>query len=507
MPIIKTHLMQPGENPTLQRQIYNGLDAGVTFEVWETLRRQIGNNTLTYDFERALQAPALEMMLRGFKVDEFARREGIKDLETKLERLNSILQGFAFAVWDKPLNPRSQKQLLEFFYKRMGIPEQWTSKKGERKLSMDREALEKLQVYFHARPIINTILAIREISKMKEVLETEIDSDGRIRTSYNIAGTETLRFSSSANAFGTGGNLQNWAPQLKNICIADDGWKMCGIDLEQAESREVGLLHGILFGDWTYLDACTQGDLHTTTAKLIWPNLPWTSDPKKDRAVADLPFYRHFSYRDMSKRGGHGTSYYGTPWTMAKHLNVPTKLMEEFQNKFFEAYPAMSKWHRWTAQQLQQTQRITTPWGTTRQFFGRPNDDTTLREAIAFSPQSSTAVRMNLGLWRLWKYMPNIRLLAQVHDAVYFLYRVEEEAEVVAKALDLIQIETVHSGRKFTVPGEAKVGWNWGNYTDQSDIDKALANSKQPPKLNLCGLKKYKGVDSRVRQNGLLRVM
>lgn len=513
MPIIETHKLIQGEPLVAQRQVYNGLDACVTFEIWEKLRKQLGNDdrNITYSFERALQAPALEMMLRGFKIDEYARREGIAELDLRLRKLDATLQRFAAAVWDKPLNPRSQKQLLSFFYGTMRLPEQWTSKKGERKLSMDREALEKLQIYLYAQPVISVILAIRETSKQREVLETEIDPDGRMRTSYNIAGTETLRWSSSGNAFGTGTNLQNITPSLRHVFIADGGWKLCGIDLEQAESREVGWLCGTLFGDWTYLDACEHGDLHTTTAKLIWTDLPWSGDTKRDRVLADGSFYRHFSRRDMSKRGGHGSNYYGTPFTMAKHLKVPTKLMEEFQAAYFSAFPGIPKWHRWVAQQLQQTSRLTMPFGVTRQFFGRPNDDTTLREAIAFSPQSSTGVRMNLGLWRLWKYMgTRIRLLAQVHDAVYFLYREADEAAIIAEAMQLITniyLTDPVSGRKFTVGGEAKVGWNWGNYTDQADIEKALLAKKTPPKLNLNGLKKYKGPETRIRIEGINRVL
>ena len=84
--------------------------------------------------------------------------------------------------------------------------------------------------------------------------------------------------------------------------VADPGFKICGIDLEQAESREVGWLSGIICGDWSYLDACYSGDLHTLVARTAWPELPWTDDAKLDRAVADTPFYRHLTYRDMAKK-------------------------------------------------------------------------------------------------------------------------------------------------------------------------------------------------------------
>ena len=494
MPIINTaQLPNRFEGSALERlQVYNGLDNCVTFEVHEALERLTNTPPPIYTFERALQAPALEMMLRGFRIDETDRQEGIRTLSAQAARVDTILQRYAYAIWGKTLNPRSQKQLLSFFYTHMKIPERWTSKKGVRKLSMDRETLEKLQAYFHAMPIIECILLIRDLEKQKSVLLTEVDPDGRMRTSYNIAGTETGRWSSSANAYGTGTNLQNIARKLRKMFVADPGWKLCGIDLEQAESREVGWLCGTLFNEWNYLDACEAADLHTLTCKLIWRELPWTDNAKTNRKIADQLFYREFSYRDLAKRGSHGSNYYGTPFTMARHLKVPTKLMEDFQKSYFAAFPGIPKWHRWTAQQLQTAQVLTTPFGRTRHFFGRPNDDATLREAIAFSPQSSTGDRMNLGLWRIWKELGTaVQILAQVHDAVYFQYREVDEAAVVARALELIRVTLTHGSRSMTIPGEAKTGWNWGDWD---------------AKLNPNGLKKYKGPpDDRSRLTGLDR--
>lgn len=512
MPIIDTSTLQQGIVHPDNEYIYNGLDCCVTMEVFEEVSSLYNTPPDIYNFSRALQAPVLEMMCRGFRVDEYARQQGMAELRVVIEKLNLGLQRMAYAVWGKELNPRSTQQLQAFFYSAMHLPEIWTSQKGVRKLSMNIETLEKLEVYLHARPIIASILRIRDLSKTLGVLETDVDADHRMRTSYNIGGTESGRFSSSANAFGTGTNLQNlkqdpdwnvldekYKISLRKIFIADPGYKICGIDLEQAESREVGWIMGILFDDWTYLDACEQGDLHTSTSKLIWPNLPWTGDAKLDRAIADQNFYRQFSYRDMSKRGGHGTTYVGTAFTMARHLKVPQKLMENFQYAFLRAYP-IPRWHTWTAGQIQTIQQLTTPFGRRRHFFGRPNDDTTLREAVAYVPQSATADRLNLALWRIWKYMgTRIQLLAQVHDALYFQYPENmNPGPLIAEAIALLRTEFQHQRpnglvRKFDVPGEAKVGWNWGNFNEKHNPD---------------GLRKWKGSDDRKRSaSGLERVM
>lgn len=461
MPIIATH-----QDPldTHQHQIYNGLDCCVTMEVYEALEK-LGRTPATYAFSLAMQAPALDIMRRGFLVDGYAKEVEIRKLEARELALNERLQRMSDAIWHRSVNPRSGAQLKDLFHGIMGLPEVWTSKKGVKVQSMDRAALEKLDLYLHARPVIQAILGLRDILKQIQVLKTEIDPDSRYRTSINIAGTETFRFSSSKSSEGTGGNSQNIAPGLRHVFIADPGWKLCGIDLEQAESREVGWIHGVDYNDWTYLDACYAGDLHTITARMVWPERPWTGDLKKDRPIAEETFYRTFSYRDMAKRGGHGTSYMGTPFTMGRHLKVPTSLMEGFQEAFFEAYPAFPVWHSDIATQLAVNRSLTNTFGLTRDFFGRANDPATIREGVAFKPQSQTALRNNLIMYRVWRDLRHdVQLLAVVHDAVYFQYRPAREAEVIPAALALYNIPMKHkSGRELIVPGEAKVGWNWGS--------------------------------------------
>jgi DNA polymerase I-like protein with 3'-5' exonuclease and polymerase domains len=520
MPIIQTSEITQSTRlaPNTGLQVYCGLDCGVTIEVREELGRLFNETPEIYNFERALQGPYLEIMLRGFRVDQIARSRAASELRSRIERLERTLNQMATAVWHQPLNPRSPKQLTQFFYRAMGLPEVWLSQKGERKLSTNREALEKLEVYLHARPIIACILSIRDLAKQLQVFDTDIDADGRFRTSYNIAGTETGRPSSSENAFGTGGNAQNIAPGLRYVFVADPGWKLVVIDLEQVEARDVGFFCGCLFNNWEFLDACESGDLHTNNARRIWPELNWTGDNKKDRAIADRNFYREFSYRDMAKRGSHLSNYYGTAWTASRHLKVPIAMMEEFQARYIRgrlarpgqaaiepAYPAIAEYWQWVATELQTTHQLTTPFGRRRHFFGRPGDDTTLREAIAFLPQSTTADRMNLGLWRVWKHMPHAQLLAQTYDSVTFQVREGPGFDdAVAEALQLIADIPLYgpNGRRYAVPGEAKVGYNWGNMHDPR---KAIGPGNR---FNPDGLVKWSpGADRRARANGLQRIM
>ena len=525
--------MVPGSNTpasTLSQiendQIYCGLDSCLTLEIHEALERIFGDREMgIYNFERAVQAPYLEIMLRGFLVDHMERHLAAADLRKSIAELRDLLDRFARAIWDKPLNPNSPQQLKAFLYGAMHLPEVWLNFKGERKVSTNREALEKCSAYIHALPVVNTILAIRDLKKQLNTFETEIDSDGRFRASYNVAGTESGRPSSSENAYGTGGNAQNIAAPLRYVFTADPGWKLCVIDLEQVEARDVGFFCGCLFDDWSFLDACEGGDLHTSNAMLIWPERPWPKGDKKAcRELAEQPFYRDFSFRDMAKRGSHLSNYSGTAFTASRALKVPLPIMEEFQARYCRgrpasgltpaispAYPCIPRWWGWTAEQLQTKQFITTPFGRKRHFFGRPDDDATLREAIAFLPQSTTADRMNLGLWRVWKYMPEVQLLAQTYDSITFQFRdvPGEEERVIRKALKLIEVELrAPNGRKYVVPGEAKTGWNWGPEVTEDDIARARKSDAKVPRLNPEGLRKWKlgKTDPRRRREGLARM-
>lgn len=503
MPLIATHQLTEGSVTPHDDQIYNALDCCVTFEVWEELQTLFNTPPVTYDFERALQAPALEMMLRGFRIDKFERDRAVSALLKDRTRLEFILERYAEAILPSPLdkkikgrwiNPNSREQLLTLFYSHMGIKPIETSIKGVRQARMNRETLEKLEMYFHAKPVVSVILGIREINSQLAVLTQGVDPDGRIRTSINVGATETGRFSSSKSTTGSGGNMFNITERLRRSFVSDPGWKLVGVDLEQAESREVGFICGKLFNDWSYLDACEAGDLHTTVASMVWPDLPWSVDKVANRQIADQLFYRDYSYRYMAKRGGHGSNYMLTPFTASRHLKCPLKLMQSFQERYMAAFPCIPQWHHWVAEQVQTVHQLTTIFDRQRHFFGRPDDPATLREAVAHEPQSTTADRLNVGLLRIWTQLKGrVQVLLQLYDAIYLQIREDDdEEEIMHILLELIDVPLEHNGRKFTVPGEYKSGWNWSDYNAKTNPD---------------GLKKWKGPDDRKRTALLDRIM
>ena|SRR5215831_109917 len=501
MPLIDTSELTPGVleklDPMIRHQVYNGLDCCVTLEVFHVLAQQLRERSsphaqLVYDFERGLQALALDMMLRGFATDAYEQQKVLNEYQRLHIRLEWILDTFARAVWGHNLNARSSKQLKEFFYGAMQLPEQWVSDKGVRRVSCNRECLEKLTAYFYPLPLINTILEIRDVGKKISVLQTRVGSDGRFRSSFSPAATETGRWSSSKDAFGDGGNLQNITPELRRMFVADPGKKLFHIDGEQAESRVVGLLMKVCCKNSRYLEACEKYDLHTKVAADLWPDLV------SDRESANQIFYREFSYRDLAKRGGHLSNYKGGPMRMARALKLPFAMCEAFQQQYYSTF-GFHEWFAWTAKQLQLHQTLVTPLGMERQFYGSPFDDAVLREAIAFTPQSTVGQLTALIGWLVWKELPILEPLTNDHDGFTWQFPDDRQLErdLITEVRKLADIPIELGGHVLRIPIEISLGWNW-------------ASCERPPynrTNNPDGLLKWRGEDGRTRTVGAKRLL
>lgn len=470
-----------------QEQIYNALDCCVTLEVFEELEPKLNEITgATYQFSKDLMEPILEMELRGVLIDKDAKDEiyqsTLRDHDRVQENLSTILRD---GLGINAFNAGSWQQKQWLLYDVLGLPH--VRKRG--KITTDRSALEKCMLYFQAETICRHIITIQECRKKLGFLKTGVGSDGRMRTSYNIGGTDTGRLSSSESAWWDGTNLQNISPEMRRMFVADPGCRFAYIDLEQAEARAVGAIIWNQFHDGKYLDFCESGDLHTNVTKMTWQQMPWTGDPDADKALAKARFYREFSFRDAAKRLGHASNYRGQPPHISKEVRIPIGLVSEFQQGYFRAFPCIPKWHDAVRSKLLRDGWITTFMGRQRHFFGRRWDDETVRSAVAFEPQSAIADYLNKGMLAVWRD-DCCHLLMQVHDAILIQYPEEKEHEVIPRVQELLQIEVpLFYDRSLKIPTEAFVGWNWGYaYNDKKEL------------VNPNGLVPYSGTDSRRRQ-------
>lgn len=456
--------------------VYNGLDCALTRELFEALEPQLnGTSRRTYEFEKAMQAPVLDMTFQGATIDVAAREIARARVEDDRERISANLQRIVMEGlgMKTPLNWNSTPQMCDLLYRRLSLPmKKKRTPKGGFAPTANAAALEALRVHYQARTICAHVLALRDLDARLKFLKIKLDRDGHLRSSWQIAGTVTGRLSSSISDQETGSNMQNIPEYIRSIFVADPGYRLAYLDLGQADARNIGAVCWNLWRDSAYLDACESGDLHTAVACMVWP------DRVRDRKSADAPYFRQYSYRDCAKRIGHASNYMGLNSLIAT-TGLDRGTLEDFQRRYFGAYPAIEKSQNWIGEHLPS---LTTICGRRRTFYGRRDDAATIREAVAYMGQSPTADIINEGILRVWRELPLVRPVAQVHDALLAQVPEENLAPTIDRMIELMTVNVpLLDNRPYAIPVDAQVGWNWGKMT----------------KSNPDGMKNWTGTDNR----------
>lgn len=194
------------ENMT-QYWTYNCKDVVVTFEIALVLKELLTHLTRwpQYEFMYEVSRSALRTMLKGMRIDQKRRSEVAGQLMQAIAEYDALIQdlvGF-------PLNVGSPKQMNDLFYGEFKLPLQIDRK--TKRPTLNAKALAELG---RKEPLLKPLFDLIDKKRSLGVFLSTfclmpLDTDGRMRCSFNACGTETMRFSSSENAFGNGGNLQN----------------------------------------------------------------------------------------------------------------------------------------------------------------------------------------------------------------------------------------------------------------------------------------------------------
>lgn len=201
---------------------YNAEDCLRTFEIAMAQRQAISQYELDelFSIEMEKYHMAFEMSMRGIRIDRQMKAQLAVELsEAASARIHWLEQRIPKHIVAELLDkdPKELKsswtsspaQQKAIFYDLFGLPGQRHRKTGA--LTLDKEAIPKLKKRAPwASKIFDTLLELRSIEVFSSTfVNASIDPDGRMRTSFNPAGPETFRWSSSTNPFGTGGNFQN----------------------------------------------------------------------------------------------------------------------------------------------------------------------------------------------------------------------------------------------------------------------------------------------------------
>jgi len=436
-----------------QLWVYNLEDCVRTAEVASKELHIIKSYNLEepHAFMQSMFHPVLQTMIRGVRIDKKGRGAMAMEL---MEAMTAREQYF-LNVLGHTLNPRSPKQMQGLFYEDLKLPVIRKRKTGNP--TLDDDALDKLA---KKEPIVRPLIkAIREYRSLGVFLSTfveaPLDHDDRMRCSYNLCGTETLRLSSSENAFGSGTNLQNIPkgveakdpeelslPNIRKIFVPDPGYTFFDMDLDRADLQVVV---------WEADDADLKKalrmgvDMHCMNAVDIYriKGIP------VDELVESHPNYRERRAqigeprRQAAKTGVHAVNYFCQARTLAVALGSAVKEAQNFIDSWYGAHPGVLHWHERTKVQLAKHRFVENKYGFRRYYFDRVEE--LLPEALAWVPQSTVAITINKIWHNIYHNLPEVWVLLQVHDSLAGQFPTRRSAECLAG---------LHTASQITIPYE-----------------------------------------------------
>lgn len=420
---------------------YNCKDCVITFEVDAVEQASVDKMGLRepHDFQQRMFWPVLHAMQRGTRLDPELRADFARRLEEALREREAFLE----EVLGHPLNPRSPKQMTLLFYGDLAQKPYLNRKTG--RPSLDDEALQKVANREPLlRPLVDAILEYRSISVfLGTFVNARASWDGRMRTSYNIAGTETLRLSSSTDAFGSGMNLQNIPkgdasrrlPNVRELFIPDPGHTFFDMDLDRADLQVV-----VWEADDAELKAMLRAgvDIHNENARTLGVS------------------------RQLAKSWVHGTNYGGGPRTMAIACGITVHQAERMRARWFEAHPGIKRWHDRVEASLKSRRQVENRFGYRRIYFDRVEG--LLPEALAWIPQSTVAIVINRIWTGLYGSKGPVEVLLQVHDSLAGQFPSAQRAEALAQLHDCAQSVVIPYPEPLVIPVGIKTSEkSWGD--------------------------------------------
>jgi DNA polymerase-1 len=362
------------------------------------------------------------MEREGFSVD----REGIVAYGEKLADVIEVKLGNIYALAGCEFNVNSPKQLGEVLFSedKLNLPHQKKTKSG---YSTNAEVLEFLK---DKHPIIPEILEYRTLAKLKSTyadgLYDYIDSDDRIRSTFNQTITATGRISS------TEPNLQNipirmeLGRQIRKVFIPKDGFVFVDADYSQIELR----LLAHMSGDENLITAYNEdSDIHKITASKVF-NVPLEEVTPTQRSNA--------------KAVNFGIVYGISSYGLSQDLSISRKEAAEYIEQYFATYPKVKLYLDKLVSDAKETGYITTMFGRRRPIPELSSSNFMQRsfgERVAMnSPIQGTAADIiKIAMIKVWNALKvaglRSKLILQVHDEL-LIETYEDEVEQVKVVLE-----------------------------------------------------------------------
>lgn len=434
---------------------YNCMDCVRTWEIAEVLLETLPVLGFVEQaaFQHRMYWHALETMIEGVRVDANAKRALSIELQAEKVKREKWIE----EVLGHPFNVRSNPQMQKLFYHDFGLKPIIDRK--SKSPTLKDEALAKLAGREPLlEPLIRRIQEIRSLGVFRSTfVEARTDYDGRMRCSYNVGGTETFRFSSSKNPFGSGLNLQNIPeggeddddpefvlPNVRKLFLPDEECETADMDLASADLRIVVAESG----EMTLQEMLDAG---------LNPYVELAKEYYHDSSITKA----HSGYRTF-KSLAHGTNYLGTARGLAGRLGLRVKDVEATQEWYFARFPKIREWQKHLCKQLETKRFVANRFGYRRFYFDRI-EGTLYNQAVAWIPQSTVGLLINKVWDRVRTEEPWIKVRLQVHDSLVFCYPIKRAEEAREKLPKLSRIPVPYPKPLIIPTGFKTSRVSWGH--------------------------------------------
>ena len=414
--------------------------------LYETLAPKLREKDLWELFETAempLCAVLADMERAGCRVDARALSAFGEALSARIAQQEQAIYEMA----GEEFNINSPKQLGEILFGKLGLPHGKKTKTG---WSTNADVLEKLR---YEAPIVSAVLEYRQYAKLKSTyadgLLKALDSDGRVRTRFQMTVTATGRLSS------TEPNLQNiptrtdLGSEIRRMFVPAEGCVLVDADYSQIELR----LLAHISGDSAMQAAFTSGqDIHSATAAQVFHVAPEDVTHEMRRRAKAVNF---------------GIVYGISAFSLSQDIGVSVAEAKAYMDAYFATFPGVRRYMDAVVEQARETGYVETLFHRRRDLPELSSSNRNLRafgERVALNMpiQGTAADIMKLAMIAVWKGLretiPEARLVLQVHDEL-IVECPEEKAAAVAQLLT----EKMEHVVSLAVPLTADAHWgkNW----------------------------------------------
>lgn len=417
-------------------------------EIYMELKNKLEETSmeeLYFEIEKPLSLVLAIIELEGFRVSVDTLNELKEKFESEINESTKKIYNLA----DEEFNINSPKQLGKILFEKLDLP---IIKKTKTGYSTNAEVLEAL---IDEHEIIGEIINYRHLTKLQSTyiigLQSVIDKDNKIHTSFNQTVTTTGRLSS------TEPNLQNipikypLGREIRKIFIPEnENCVILSADYSQIELRV--LAH--VSKDEKMIEAFKNGyDIHRITASEIF-------SVDESEVTYDM--------RNKSKAVNFGIVYGMGDFALSKDLKISIAEAREYMDKYFERYTGVKKYLDYIVNFAKENGYVSTIFNRIRRIPEIRVSNKIIKalgERLAMNTpiQGTAADIIKLAMVKLFNRLNEekmkSKILLQVHDELILnVYRDEFE-----KVAAIVKEEMENCYEKILVPLSVNVayGENW----------------------------------------------